>query len=64
MLLKCCTHISPNLENSVVATGLVKVSFYSNLNERQCQKRSNYCTIALIYHARKVNFEFLLDLLL
>ena len=34
-----------NLENSAVATGLEKVSFYSN---------PNYCTIALISHASKV----------
>ena len=27
-----------NLENSVVATGLEKVSFHSNPKERQCQK--------------------------
>ena len=27
-----------NLENSVVATGLEKVSFYSNPKERQCQR--------------------------
>ena len=27
-----------NLENSTVATGLEKVSFHSNPNERQCQK--------------------------
>ena len=27
-----------NLENSAVATGLEKVSFYSNLKERQCQR--------------------------
>ena len=26
-----------NLENSAVATGLQKVSFYSNPKERQCQ---------------------------
>ena len=26
-----------NLENSTVATGLEKVSFHSNLKERQCQ---------------------------
>ena len=43
-----------NLENSAVATGLEKVSFYSNLKERQCQKFSNYRTIALISHASKV----------
>ena len=27
-----------NLENSVVATGLEKVSFHSNLKEKQCQR--------------------------
>ena len=27
-----------NLENSAVATGLVKVSFHSNRTERQCQR--------------------------
>ena len=27
-----------NLENSAVATGLEKVSFHSNRNERQCQR--------------------------
>ena len=38
-----------NLENSAVATGLEKISFYSNAKER-----SNYRTIALISHASKV----------
>ena len=36
-----------NLENSAVATGLEKVSFHSNLKERQCQrmlKLPHYCT--------------------
>ena len=41
-------NMSANLENSAVTTGLEKVSFQSNLNERQCQ------TIALISHASKV----------
>ena len=36
------------LENSAVATGLEKVSFHSNPEERQCQC-SNYHTIALIW---------------
>ena len=39
--------MSANLENSVVATGLEKVSFHSNLKERQCQrmlKLSHNCT--------------------
>ena len=43
-----------NLENSAVAAGLEKVSFHSNPKERQCQKCSNYHTIALISHASKV----------
>ena len=43
-----------NLENSAVATGLEKVSFHSNPKERQCQKCSNYCKIALISHTSKV----------
>ena len=45
-----------NLENSTVATGLEKVSFHSNPKERQC---SNYFTIALISHARKVMLKVL-----
>ena len=48
-----------NLENSAVATGLGKVSFHSNLNKRQCQECSNYCTIALISHASKVMLKIL-----
>ena len=48
-----------NLEDSAVATGLEKVSFHSNSKERQCQKCSNYCTIALISHASKVMFKIL-----
>jgi len=43
-----------NLETSAVATGLEKVRFHSNPKERQCQKCSNYRTIALILHASKV----------
>ena len=42
-----------NLENSAAATGLEKVSFHSNAKERQCQKCSNYRTIALISHASR-----------
>ena len=30
-------NMSPNLENSAVATGLERVSFHSNPKERQCQ---------------------------
>ena len=48
-----------NLENSAVATGLEKVSFHSNTKERQCQKCSNYHTVALISHASKVMLKIL-----
>ena len=48
-----------NLENSAVAIGLEKVSFHSNPKERQCQRCSNYCTIALISHASKVMLKIL-----
>ena len=48
-----------NLENSAVATGLEKVSFHSNPKERQCQRSSNYHTIALIPHASKVMLKIL-----
>ena len=48
-----------NLENSAVATGLEKVSFHSNLKERQCQECSNYRTVALISHASKVMLKIL-----
>ena len=46
-----------NLENSAVATGLEKVSFHSNLKERECQRCSNHHTIALLLHASKVMFK-------
>ena len=47
-----------NLENSAVATGLEKVSFHSNPKERQWQRISNYCTIALISHNSKKCSKF------
>ena len=46
--------MTANLENSVVATGLEKVSFHSNPKEH-----SNYCTIAPISHASKVMLKIL-----
>ena len=51
--------MSANLQNSAVTTGLEKVSFHPNPKERQCQKCSNYCTIALISHASKVMLKIL-----
>ena len=46
-----------NLENSAVAIRLEKVSLHSNLKEGQCQKCSNYHTIALTSHASKVRLQ-------
>ena len=48
-----------NLENSVVTTGLEKVSFHSNPKERQCKECSKYHTIALILHASQVMLKVL-----
>ena len=48
-----------NLENSVVATGLEKVCFHSNLNKGNAKECSNYCTVALISYARKVMLKIL-----
>ena len=48
-----------NLENSAVATGLEKVSFHSNPQNRQCQECSNYHTIALIKQSSKVMLKIL-----
>ena len=45
--------------NSAVATGLEKVSFHFNPKEMQCQRCSNYHTIALISHTRKVMLKIL-----
>ena len=54
MLWKCCTKYASKLENSAVATGLEKVSFYSNPKEF-----SNYHTIALISHNSKAVLKIL-----
>ena len=48
-----------NMENSAVAKGLENISFLPNPKERQCQRCSNYCTITLISHARKVMLKIL-----
>jgi len=47
--------MSANLENSTVATGLEKVSFHSNPEERQCQRMP----IVLISHTSKVMLKIL-----
>ena len=47
-----------NLENSAVATGLEKV-FIPILKKGNAKECSNYCTTALISHARKVMLKIL-----
>ena len=47
------------LENSAVATGLEKVSFYPNPKKGNAKECSNYCTIALISHTSKVTLKIL-----
>ena len=48
-----------NLENSAVATGPEKISFHSTPKEKQCQKCSNYHTVALISHSSKIMLKIL-----
>ena len=45
-----------NLDNSSLATGLEKVSFHSNLKERQCHRMLK---LPLISHASKVMLKIL-----
>ena len=48
-----------NLGNSVVPTGLEKVSFHSNPKKGNAKEYSNYCTIAIISYASKVMLKIL-----
>ena len=48
-----------NLENLAVAPGLKKVSVHSISKEGNAKECSNYRTIALISHARKVMLKIL-----
>ena len=48
-----------NLENSVVATELEKVSFHSIPKKGNAKECSNYCIIALISHTSKVMLKIL-----
>ena len=48
-----------NLENSAVATGLEKFSFYSDFKNGSAKECSNYHTIVLIPHASKVMLKIL-----
>ena len=51
--------MSANLENSLMATRLEKVSFHSNPKKGNAKECSNYCTIALISQASKAMLKIL-----
>ena len=51
--------MSAKLENSVVDTGLEKVSFIPVPKKGNAKEYSNYCTIALISHTSKVMIKIL-----
>ena len=51
--------MSANLENSVVATGLEKVSFHPSLKKGNAKECSNYCAIVLMSPANKVMLKTL-----
>ena len=57
--VKVALNMPAYLENSAVATGLEKVSFHSNLKERQCQRMFKLLHITLILHASKVMLKVL-----
>ena len=51
--------MSPNLENSAVATGQEKVGVHSNPKERQCQKMLKLLHNCTISHASKIMLKIL-----
>ena len=51
--------MTANLENSVVDTGLEKVSFLSIPKKGNAKECSNYRTISLISHASKVMLKII-----
>ena len=59
MLWKCCTQYASKFGKLSSGHRTEKVSFNSNTKESQCQKCSNYQTIALISHASKVMLKIL-----
>ena len=59
MLWKCCTQYASKFGNSAVATGLEKVSFLSNPEERQCQRMLKLPHNCTHFNASKVIFKIL-----
>ena len=54
MLWKCCIQYASKFGKLSSSHRTGKVSLNENPKERQCQKCSNYCTIALISYVSKV----------
>ena len=59
ILSKCCTQYANKFGKLSSIIGLEKVGIHSNPKERQCQRCSNYRTIALTSHASKVMLKIL-----
>ena len=59
MLLKRSTQYARKLENSAVAMGLEKVSFYSSPKKGNAKECSKYRTVAVISCASKVKLKIL-----
>ena len=59
ILSKCCTQYANKFGKLSSAIGLEKVGFHFNPKERQCQRCSNYHTMALTSHASKVMLKIL-----
>ena len=59
ILMLLALNMPANLENLAVATELEKVNFLSNPKERQAKECSNYHTVVLILHARKIMLKIL-----
>ena len=59
MLLKRSTQYASKLENSAVAMGLEKVSFYSSPKKGNAKECSKYRTVAVISCASKVKLKIL-----
>ena len=52
--VKMLHSLSQQIWKTAVATGVEKVSFHSNIKERQYQRMFEYLTIVAISHASKV----------
>ena len=57
--VKVLQSMSPNLENSAVATGLENVSFHSNPKERHCQRMLKLPLSCTHLNASKVMLKIL-----